>query len=171
VLLEPAGLFVAFYGSQALGFRPLEISAVVWAAGVAGVLCYPLGGWLSDRLGRRLLGSGLAAGTSIFAGGAFVGGVPGYWVGNIVWSGLASADTPVLGTWFAEVFPTRARATGDAVASVAGAIGGIGGLQLAAVLEPRVGIGPALALTAPIAFLGALLLLALPETRGRPLPD
>jgi hypothetical protein len=113
----------------------------------------------------------LAAGTSIFAGGAFVGGVPGYWVGNIVWSGLASADTPVLGTWFAEVFPTRARATGDAVASVAGAIGGIGGLQLAAVLEPRVGIGPALALTAPIAFLGALLLLALPETRGRPLPD
>jgi hypothetical protein len=113
----------------------------------------------------------LAAGTSLFAGGAFINGVPGYWTGNIVWSALASADTPVLGAWFAEVFPTRARATGDAIAAVAGALGGVGGLQLAALLEPRLGIGPALALTAPIAFVGALLLLALPETRGRPLPD
>jgi MFS transporter, AAHS family, benzoate transport protein len=171
VLLEPAGLFVAFYGSRTLGFPPLEISAVVWAAGIAGVLCYPLGGWLSDRLGRRWLGSGLAAGTSVFAGGAFVSGVAGYWAGNIAWSAFASADTPVLGAWFAEVFPTRARATGDAVASVAGAAGGVGGLQLAALLEPHLGIGPALALTAPMAFLGALILLALPETRGTPLPD
>ena len=170
-LLEPAGLFVALYGSRALGLPPLEISAVVWVSGVAGVLCYPLGGWLSDRFGRRVLGSGLAAGTSVFAGGAFVGGAPAYWAGNILWSGLASADTPVLGAWFAEVFPTRARATGDAVASVAAALGGVGGLQLAAFLEPRLGVGPALALTAPIAFAGALLLLALPETRSRPLPD
>ena len=77
----------------------------------------------------------------------------------------------MLGAWFAEVFPTRARATGDAIASVSGALGGICGLQLAAALEPRLGIGPALALTAPIAFFGALLLLALPETRGKPLPD
>jgi putative MFS transporter len=144
---------------------------MVWASGVAGVLCYPLGGWLSDRFGRRLLGAGLAAGTSVSASGSFVGGVPGYWAGNIVWSGLASANTPVLGAWFAEVFPTRARATGDAIASVAGALGGVAGLQLAAFLEPRLGIGPALAVTAPVALVGALLLLALPETRGRPLPD
>src|SRR5207302_344999 len=57
VLLQPAGLFVALYGSTALGFPPLEISAVVWVSGVAGVASYALGGWLSDRIGGRLEGS------------------------------------------------------------------------------------------------------------------
>jgi MFS family permease len=171
VLLEPAGLFVALYGSDTLGFSPFEISGVVVAAGVAGAVCYPVGGWLSDRLGRRGLGVGLSAVTSLAAAAAFVSGATGYWVGNVAWSALASAATPVLGAWFAEVFPTRARATGDALAAVATAIGGIAGLQLVAALEPRLGLGKALALVAPAALLGAFLLLLLPETRGAPLPE
>jgi MFS family permease len=171
ILLEPAGLFVALYASDTLHFPPLEISGVVVAAGVAGAVCYPVGGWLSDRLGRRPLGAGLSAATSVAAGAAFISGAPGYLAGNVAWSALASAATPVLGAWFAEVFPTRARATGDAIAAVATALGGIGGLQLAAALEPKVGLGAALALAAPAGLAGALLLLMLPETKGRPLPD
>jgi len=171
VLLEPAGFFVTLYGTRTLGFAPLQISAVVVASGLVSAPCYALGGWLSDRLGRRPVGTVFSGATSLAAGAAFVSGAPGYWAGNVLWSALASTATPVLGAWFAEVFPTRARATGDAIASVSGALGGICGLQLAAALEPRLGIGPALALTAPIAFFGALLLLALPETRGKPLPD
>jgi hypothetical protein len=49
--------------------------------------------------------------------------------------------------------------------------GAITGLQLVALLDPRIGLGPAVALAAVAALGGAGLLLWLPETKGLPLPD
>jgi hypothetical protein len=51
------------------------------------------------------------------------------------------------------------------------ALGGIVGLQLVGRLEPSLGLGPAIVLVSAAAFVGALVLLLLPETGGKPLPE
>lgn len=170
--LDPAALLVVLVGSRTLGLRPAELSAVVVASGVVGAACFAVGGWVSDRYGRRVPGVVLSAATAVSAGLTFVAvGRVGYWAGNVVWSALASAGAPVLGAWFAELFPTRARATSEACFSVSGAAGAVVGLHLLGALSPRVGLGPALALGGVVALAAAGLLLGLPETAGEPLPE
>ncbi len=171
LLFEPAGLFVVLVGSR-LGLAPPELSAVIVASGIIGAGCFPLGGWAGDRFGRRWPGLALAATTTVAATATFVAGSrTGYWAGNILWSALASAAAPVTGAWFAELFPTRARATSEAVAAVSAAVGSITGLQLVARLTPALGLGPAVAACGVPALAAVGLLFALPESRGRPLPD
>jgi MFS family permease len=171
LLFAPAGLFFALFGSRVLGMSPVAISVVVVVAGAAGAGGYVAGGWLGDRLGRRWLAAGLGVATALFAGFAFADGLPGFWLGNVTWSLLASAASPILGAWIAELFPTRARATAVAVATVAASLGGIVGLELVGWLDPALGLGRALLVMAAGAAVGAALLALLPETRGRPLPD
>jgi MFS family permease len=171
LFFEPAALFVVLVGSR-LGMHPAELSAVVIAAGAVGAASFPAGGWAGDRLGRRRVGLLLATATTLAAAATFAGGSrSGYWVGNIAWSALASATAPVTGAWFAELFPTRARATSEAVSAVSAAAGSVAGLQLVARLAPGLGLGGALAACAVPALAATALLLALPETRGRPLPE
>jgi MFS family permease len=105
------------------------------------------------------------------AGLSFIGGTPVFVIGNVLWSSFASAATPVFGAWTAELFPTRARATAEAMGSVAAAVGSVAGLQVVGLLSQSVGLGIALGLTGVVAFAGSALLLLLPETRGSPLPD
>ena len=54
---------------------------------------------------------------------------------------------------------------------MAAAMGGIIGLQIVGALSPVLGLGRSLAVLAAAGVLSAALLLLLPETRGRPLPD
>jgi len=169
LLYQPAGLLSALFGSRELGLSPTLISAVMVVSGLASVPAFLAGGRLSDRLGRRRLGAGLGLLTAVATAIAFAGGQPAYWAGNVVWSVLASASVPVLGAWYAELFPTRARATSEAVGSVAGALGGAAGFQLVAVLQPWLGLGRSLFLPAAAAVAASGLLLLLPETRGEAL--
>ncbi|HEY8641543.1 MAG TPA: MFS transporter [Candidatus Dormibacteraeota bacterium] len=172
VFYEPAGLFVVLFGSQSLHMSSGRLSAVVVAAGLVGAVCFAAGGWLGDRYGRRSVGVALSLLTPLAAGLTFATAAAAVYVGgNILWSALASAAAPVTGAWFAELFPTRARATSEAVVAVSTAVGAIAGLQLVALLDPRIGLGPAVALAAVAALGGAGLLLWLPETKGLPLPD
>jgi predicted MFS family arabinose efflux permease len=171
ILYEPAGLLVALFGSRELGLDPRSISAVVVVSGLASVPAFVAGGRLSDRYGRRLLGVLLSVVTALFAALAFGGDRSTYWAGNILWSVSASASVPVFGAWAGELFPTRARATSESCGSVAAALGGILGLQLVGLLQPRLGLGPSLVLASTGALAGAVLLLLLPETRGEPLPE
>jgi predicted MFS family arabinose efflux permease len=171
LLYEPAGLFSALFGSRALGLSPTAISALTVVSGLASVPAFVAGGWLSDRLGRRRLAVTLGLLTAALTALTFTGGQVAYWAGNVSWSVLASATVPVLGAWYGELFPTRARATSESAGAVAGALGGIAGLQLVGLLQPRLGLGPSLAVPAAGAALAALLLLLLPETRGRPLEE
>jgi len=172
VFYEPAGLFVVLFGSRSVHLGPAQLSEVVVAAGLVGAGCFAVGGWLADRYGRRGVGVALSALTAVVAGLTFASAaVLVYWAGNIAWSALASAAAPVTGAWFAELFPTRARATSEAVVAISTALGAIGGLQLVGLLDPRIGLGPAIALAAVGALGGAGLLLLLPETKGLPLPD
>jgi predicted MFS family arabinose efflux permease len=169
LLYVPAGLLSALYGSRVLGLSPTAISAVTLVSGIASVPAFLLGGRLSDRWGRRRLGAALGLLTAISTAATFSGGRAAYWTGNVLWSVLASAGVPVLGAWYGELFPTRARATSESVGSVAGALGGAAGFQLVALLQPKLGLGPSLAATAAGAVVSALLLLLLPETRGEAL--
>jgi MFS family permease len=142
---------------------------VVVISGLASLPAFLVGGRLSDRLGRRGPAAGLTVLTAGFTAAAFSGGSAAYWVGNVLWSVLASASVPILGAWYGELFPTRARATSEAVGAVAGAVGGATGFQLVGLLEPHLGLGLSLAAPAVAALVAALLLLLLPETRGAPL--
>jgi len=171
VLLEPAGLLFTLFASQFLHMSPVGISELIFISGAAGAASYLAGGYLTDRFGRRAPGTALTGATAVAAGLSFVTGTPGFVAGNVLWSSLASAATPVLGAWSAELFPTRARATAEAMGSLAAALGSVAGLQAVGLLSQSVGLGPALALTGVFAFAGAGLLLLLPETRGAPLPD
>ncbi len=171
LLYQPAGMFVALYASRNLSMTPGLISTVVIVSGLAGGAGYLFGGWISDRSGRRIPGTALAAATAVAGAGAFIGGRTPFWAGNVVGSAFGSSTGPVLGAWFGELFPTRARVTAQAANGVAGALGGIAGLQVVALLEPTFGLGSAIAVMALPALAGALILLLLPETRGQPLPD
>jgi predicted MFS family arabinose efflux permease len=169
LLYEPAGLLAALYGSRALGLGPTAISTVMVVSGIASVPAFVVGGRLSDRWGRRRLGAAVSVLTAVFTAATFAGGRGAYWAGNVLWSVLASAGVPVLGAWYGELFPTRARATSESVGSVAGALGGVAGFQLVALLQPRLGLGPSLVAVAAGAVASSLLLLLLPETRGEAL--
>ena len=171
VLLEPAGLLFTLFASQVLHLSPATISELIVASGIAGAASYVAGGFLSDRFGRRVPGTTLTGATAIAASLSFATGTSGFVIGNVLWSSFASAATPVLGAWSAELFPTRARATAEAMSSLAAAVGSVAGLQAVGLLSLSMSLGTALGLTGVVAFLGALLLLLLPETRGAPLPD
>ncbi|HLZ96273.1 MAG TPA: MFS transporter [Candidatus Dormibacteraeota bacterium] len=169
--LEPAGLLYTLFASSTLHLSPSVISLVIFFSGVVALASYLAGGYLSDRFGRRIPGAVLTAGYTAFAGLGFVTGAVGFVIANLVWSGVASAATPVMGAWSGELYPTRARATAEATSAVAGAVGGIAGLQAVGLLTRDMGLGRAIAAMSVVALGGAVLLLLLPETRGRPLPE
>jgi predicted MFS family arabinose efflux permease len=171
VLLEPAGLLFTLFASRTLHMSPAAISVLIVVSGVAGAASYLVGGYLSDRLGRRRPAIGLTAATAVATSLSFATGTAGFVIGNVLWSASASAATPVFGAWSAELFPTRARATAEATSSVAGAIGSVAGLQAVGLLSQTIGLGRALELAGVVALAGAALLFFLPETKELPLPD
>jgi predicted MFS family arabinose efflux permease len=171
VLLEPAGLLFTLFASEVLRLSPVAISELIVVSGLAGAASYVAGGFLTDRFGRRRPATALTAATAISTSLSFATGTQGFLAGNVLWSSFASAATPVLGAWSAELFPTRARATAESVSSFAAALGSVAGLQAVGVLSQSVGLGRALELAGIVALAGAALLLLLPETRGAALPD
>jgi predicted MFS family arabinose efflux permease len=171
VLLEPAGLLFTVFATDILRMTPAAISGVIVASGVAGGVAYLAGGYLSDRFGRRLPGIVLMASTAVVTSLSFATGIAGFVLGNVLWSAIASAATPVFGAWSAELFPTRARATAEATGGVAAAIGSVAGLQVVGLLAQSLGLGRAIELVGVAALAGAFLLFLLPETKQAPLPD
>jgi MFS family permease len=171
IAFEPGGFFGGFFATRQLHFPPFWVSAVLFTSAPLAVPGYLLGGWLSDRFGRRIPGSAFWALASVFAAVTYSGVPAAYWAGNATWTFMDGAASPITSAWFGELFPTRARATASAVGAVAAAMGGIVGLQLVGRMEPGFGLGPSIVLVSVAAFIGALVLLVLPETSGRPLPE
>lgn len=77
----------------------------------------------------------------------------------------------VFGALLAELFPTAVRATGQGLAYNAGrGLGAFAPYTIGVLATmPHIGIGAALALTSAFFVAGALLMLALPDTSGKPL--
>ena len=171
VLLEPAGLLFTVYASEVLHMSPVAISILIVVSGVAGASSYLAGGYLTDRFGRMGPAVALTVATAIATSLSFATAAAGFFIGNVLWSAFASASTPVFGAWSAELFPTRARATAEALIAVAAAAGSVAGLQLVGALSQRLGLGEAIELGGIAAVAGALLLFLLPETKEQPLPE
>ncbi|HXA42768.1 MAG TPA: MFS transporter [Candidatus Solibacter sp.] len=171
LLYEPANFFAIFFGSRTLGLQPFALSAVQLVSGVAAAGGLVVGGLLSDRAGRRWPSVVLLSLSAVLTAISFTSSRVLYVGGNVLWSVFASASAPMLGAWTTELMPTRARVTGFTATGVAGALGGVGGLQLVRALAPALGLGGTLWLTAGAAVAGSLALLALPETRGEALPE
>jgi MFS family permease len=171
VLLEPAGLLYTVFASFVLHWSPVAISVLIVVSGMAGALSYLAGGYLTDRFGRRGPAIALTVATAASTSLSFATGSVGFFAGNVVWSAVASASTPVFGAWSGELFPTRARATAEAATAVVAGIGGIAGLQAVGLLAPSAGLGGAIELGGLAAIAGALLLFLLPETKQQPLPE
>jgi len=171
VLLGPAGLLFTVYASEVLHLSPTPISVLIVVSAFVGAASYLVGGYLTDRLGRRAPAIGLSIATALSTTFSFTTGITGFYAGNVLWSSFSSAATPVFGAWTAELFPTGARATAEATGSVAGAVGSVVGLQAVGVLAPSAGLGQAIELLGLAMLAGAFLLFMLPETKQGPLPD
>jgi MFS family permease len=171
VTYQPTFFYSVLYASRALHLAPAPISVILVVSGWVGAAGFLAGGWLSDRYGRRRLGVAFLLATAVLSGLAYAGSLPAYALGYVLAPLAGGLAGPMTAGWFSELFPTRARATSQTIATGAGSIGAVIGLQLIAFLAPRYGLGPALVASALGLLAGALLLLRFPETRGQPLPS
>lgn len=133
---------------------------------------YLSGGWLSDRIGRRMtfLVFAIAAGaivglytTAPFGNGVMLAlGFPLGFCGAGVFSGM--------GPFYSEQYPTRVRGVGQGFAYNIGRAVGAFFPAMVGLLSERMGLGPAIGAFAVSAYaLMALAAFLLPETRGRSL--
>jgi MFS family permease len=171
LLYEPANFFSVLFGSRRLALSPVTLSIVLALSGLAAVAGYVLGGAASDRYGRRRPAVLLVTLAALLAAISFSSSPTLYICANIAWSALAGAAVPVVEVWTAELVPARARVSALTATAAAAALGGVVGLQAVARAEPALGLAGTLWILAGAAIIGALALLALPETRGEALPD
>jgi MFS family permease len=146
-------------------------SAGYLAVSIAGAFCgYLAGGYLADKIGRRLtflifaVGAGLIAiiYTMVPFGDAAML-VLGFPLGFFA-SGVFSA----MGPFFTEHFPTRVRGVGQGFAYNAGRATGALFPTLVGLLSARIPLGEAIGLFAGLAYATmAIAAFLLPETRGK----
>jgi MFS family permease len=146
-------------------------SAGYLAVSIAGAFCgYLSGGFLADRIGRRLTFLVFAIGAGVIA---------------LVYTTLPFGNTPMLvlgfplgffasgvfsamGPFFTEQFPTRVRGIGQGFAYNVGRATGALFPTLVGVLSARMPLGRAIGLFAALAYTTmALAAFLLPETRGK----
>jgi MFS-type transporter involved in bile tolerance (Atg22 family) len=138
---------------------------------VGAFLGYILFGLLSDRLGRRpvflvfvLASAALVPAYGLFARHEIVLFVLGPLVGF-----FGHGYFSLFGAMLAELFPSGLRATAQGICYNMGrALSALAPFTIGAVADRR-GLGVALAFSAAFYLLGAVLILLLPETRGRAL--
>jgi MFS family permease len=148
-------------------------SAGYLAVSIAGAFCgYLSGGFLADRIGRRLtfLVFAVGAGTVVvvytlvpFGNGSML--ALGFPLGFFA-SGVFSA----MGPFFTEHFPTRVRGVGQGFAYNVGRAAGALFPTLVGLLSVRMPLGQAIGLFAGLAYATmAVAAFLLPETRGKAL--
>ena len=148
---------------RSLGFIvPMQLGAF---------LGYILFGLLSDRLGRRpvFLVFVLASAALVPAYGLLARhGIALFVLGPLV-GFFGHGYFSLFGAMLAELFPSRVRATAQGICYNTGrALSALAPFTIGAVADRR-GLGVALACSAAFYLLGAVLILLLPETRGRAL--
>jgi len=146
-------------------------SAGYLAVSIVGAFCgYVAGGYLADKIGRRLtflvfaVGAGLIAITyTMFPFGDAAMLVLGFPLGFFA-SGVFSA----MGPFFTEHFPTRVRGVGQGFAYNVGRATGAMFPTLVGLLSARIPLGEAIGLFAGLAYATmAIAAFLLPETRGK----
>jgi hypothetical protein len=141
-----------------------------FTGGLLGLLCFaPLASWR----GRRFAFAVYHLGAAIVAPAAFLGAGT---YAQALWL-LPLMAFFVLGMhagyaiYFPELFPTRLRATGSSVCFNMGRVLGAGILIVRGTLGSAMGLRWAVVALSGLFWVGLLILIVAPETRGRELPD
>lgn len=155
---------------QGLGLTTATTVIISLAGGTAGGIGFFIGGHLADTWGRRR--------TSVIALLlTLVGGLTVYWLesipiitlGVLISSFGTFAFVPAAGSHRAELFPTDLRATANTASANFSLAGSGAGLIAGIFVIDSLGLSASITVLAPTMLAGALLTLALPETRGQDL--
>jgi putative MFS transporter len=173
VAAGPALFFAPKFLEDVHGFHPAQIAALNIVGGALAIVGNPLAGRLSDRFGRRPV-------TAAFALGAVAAVATFYlWRDGAVWPLWIAQVFAIMGTgvtlatYGAELFPTPVRSTASGLRELCRHGAGALGLALVSLLYAGAGSNwTAIAWLAVVALVTpALVLLAFPETAGRPLEE
>ncbi len=170
---NPAGFFVSKYLQDVHGWAPAQVATLTFMGGALAIIGNPLSGWLSDRHGRRPIGTIFAFGYALAmlafytVGGLFL---PVLWIAYIFFS---MGTDVTLSTYRTELFPTSMRSSASGATQFVSVTGGIVGLMTVSALYGIVGntytailIVASLTLLVPVAIW-----FLFPETARRSLDD
>jgi MFS family permease len=168
-----SGTFAPKYLQEVHGWLPAHVATLTFIGGGLAIIGNPLGGWLSDRFGRRPTGSifALGYGLAILAfysfGGLFV---PVMWVAYIFFS---MGTDVTLSAYRSELFPTSMRSSAAGATNLVSVTGGIVGLLSVSALYGVVGsTWTAILIVASLSLLVPFAIWFLfPETARRSLDD
>jgi MFS family permease len=171
VFLAPSSQLQNDYLRTEVGFSGLLITVFVLATSTPGGLGVLAGGRIADTRGRKwAIVPGLLA-IGIFNAIFFSSvGVP-MWVASLCGSLIGGLAAPALGVIAPELFPTARRGTVRGVVAAIAVGGSVVGLLTSGWLIDARGYATAFTLLAVAPIAGALVALAIPETRGRELED
>jgi len=166
--------FLLYHAVRGQQLAPSRATALLVLAGGAGLVGFPLGARLADRIGRRAT---FAAGGAlvVLCAGLYYGRAPGVPGAQLLASalgifGLSLGGNAALTAFRAlatEFLPTELRASLAGVLSLGGACGWFGAmLAVRALAAPLGGIGPGVALLAVVALPAAAVLVAGVPERG-----
>lgn len=169
----PVDFFLPKFFQEVHGWTPAHFASVAVLGGALGLCGQPLGGWLSDRRGRRpaLVAFSLLEPLTAVALYSVLG--PAAMGLYVAWVFCSVGNDAVGRTAAQEVFPTSARATAAGLAAAAGTLGGMLGLAGEGALFSVFGSHwlpvRLLAVTGLVATL--VVAYAYPETSGRSLEE
>lgn len=170
VVTGPVNSFVFVYASNVRHLAGPLVTVMVLLAGVTGLVGLLVGRALADRWGRRPTVAVAVVALSLCAVVTYSGSRLALFGGYV--AGVLAAGTlgPPAGALANELFPTGVRASVAGWLTVAAVIGATAGLlAFGAIADVADRFETAAVAVAPVAVLATVLLLALPETRGREL--
>lgn len=168
-----AGFFAPKYLQDVHGWNPGSVAALNFFGGALAIVGNPLAGWLSDRFGRRPIGTLFSAGyvAALIAFYASFGLLlPALWIAYIFFSMGTGVSLAAYG---GELFPTDKRSTATGARGLADTLGAIAGLTAVSMLFSVVGSNwTAIMAVAALGFLVPIAVFTLfPETARRSLEE
>lgn len=109
VYLSPASQLRNEFLRDDLGFAAIDVSVFQLLISVPATMAVPLGGYLADRFGRKLVGA-TALGIGVVASAlSYQSSGPQLWILSTIAVSSSAAAVPALRGYQTELFPTRAR--------------------------------------------------------------
>lgn len=171
MITGPANSLVFIYAQNVLHLSGIVTSAMVVAAGVAGLGGLLIGRWLADTIGRRPTVALSVAAMAVCGTIAYSGSSGALLCGYVFGVTAGAVFAPAGGALANELFPTQVRASVAGWYIGAGVVGAVGGLLAFGAVADVGRSGDHAGVAAAVVFLPMILstalLLLLPETRGR----
>jgi len=170
---SPASLFFPKYLQEAHRWTPGQVSSLVVFGGAIGILGSIVAGRLSDRFGRRTVGSLFMFIAPMFAVWMYTtrsNAVIWIWIARLF---MDTAAATILSAYSVELFPTSHRSAAASALTVCGTTGAALGLFLEGALYAISGSHwHAIRLLMVASMVGAVIMFAaFPETAGRELEE